>query len=356
MRPSSSASLLAIAVVPALLLLPATVIAQASAAPATTATSAARALDPQEWSVPYGAQTRPRDPYADQQGRVWFVGQTGNYVAYRDTRTGEFRRYEIDPGTHPHNLVVEKGMVWFTGNRNGRIVRLDPASGTLTTYALPDSTVRDPHTMIFDQKSGIAWFTAQQSGAVGRFDPATGRFRLWKTGAGTRPYGIVLDSKGRPWFDLFGTNKLATIDPASFELRTYELPAANARPRRIAITSGDQIYWGDYTRGFLGHLDPRTGRMQEWALPGGAASLPYGMATDDRDMIWVAQGGRANVPAMLVAFDPAAKKFVAEVPVGTPGPNTIRHMTFDPTTRQIWFGTDQGAVGRVTIPPLALVP
>ena len=31
-------------------------------------------------------------------------------------------------------------------------------------------------------------------------------------------------------------------------------------------------------------------------------------------------------------------------------------MTFDPGTRRIWFGTDQGAIGRITVPPRAIVP
>ncbi len=329
--------------------------ALAAQSPPPAAASVAR-FAPQEWVVPFGERTRPRDPYADAQGRVWFVGQSGNYIAYLDNKTGQFRRYEIDPGTHPHNLVVEKGMVWFTGNRNGRIVKLDPGTGRLTTYLIPDSTVRDPHTMIFDPRSGAAWFTAQNSNAVGRFDPATGRVRLWKTGEGTRPYGIVIDSKGRPWFDLFGTNKLATIDPATMALKEYTLASAGARPRRIAITADDQIYWGDYTRGYVGHLDPKTGRMREWPLPAGAASLPYAMAADDRDVIWVAQAGRPNTPATLVAFDPRATRFIAEIPVGGPGPNTIRHMTFDRATRQLWFGTDQGAIGKIEVPPVAVVP
>jgi virginiamycin B lyase len=333
-------------------LAPAVLTAQAR----SPATAPAAQFDAKEWAVPFGADTRPRDPYADAQGRVWFVGQAGNYVAYLDSRSGEFKRYEIEPGTKPHNLVVEKGMVWFTGNRNGRIVRLDPATGKLTTFLIPDTTVRDPHTMIFDPKSGVAWFSAQSAGVVGRLDPATGKFRLWKTGEGSRPYGVVIDSKGRPWFDLFGTNKLATIDPQTFALKEYDLPSDRARPRRIAVTSRDQIYWGDYARGYLGHLDPGTGKVEEWELPAGPASLPYAMAADDRDVIWVAQGGRPGTPATLVAFDPSAKKFVAEVPVGSPGPNTIRHMTFDPATRQIWFGTDQGAIGRITVPPPAVVP
>ena len=338
----------------ALFLFPSVLLAQdGRAGPSAPAPAA---LEPKEWAVPYGAQTRPRDPYADAQGRVWFVGQQGNYVAYIDSKTQQFRRYDIDPGTNPHNLVVEKGKVWFTGNRNGRLVRLDPATGKLTTFMIPDSTVRDPHTMIFDPRSGVAWFSAQNAGVVGRFDPASGTFRLWKTGAGTRPYGVVLDSKGKPWFDLFGTNKLASIDPRTLELTEHVLPAANAHPRRIAVTSDDQIYWGDYTRGYLGHLDPRTGRMEEFPLPAGTASLPYAMATDDRDIVWVAQNGQTNKPATLVAWDPRVRKFVAEIPVGQPGPNTIRHMTFDRATRKIWFGTDQGSIGKISVPRPALVP
>ena len=51
-----------------------------------------------EWEVLYGAQTRPRDPYADAKGGVWFVGQSGNYIGYLDSGSGEFRRYECQFG------------------------------------------------------------------------------------------------------------------------------------------------------------------------------------------------------------------------------------------------------------------
>src|SRR5688500_12126423 len=102
---------------------------QVAAAPATRA---APSSEPKLYSTPWDG-TRPRDPYADQKGNVWFVGQQGNYIARLDPKTGEFKRYTVDEGTHPHNLVVDKqGQVWFTGNRNGRIVKLDPATGKLT--------------------------------------------------------------------------------------------------------------------------------------------------------------------------------------------------------------------------------
>src|SRR4051812_40318063 len=36
-----------------------------------------------EWKVPW-ANTRPRDPFVAADGKVWFVGQAGNYVANLD--------------------------------------------------------------------------------------------------------------------------------------------------------------------------------------------------------------------------------------------------------------------------------
>jgi virginiamycin B lyase len=305
------------------------------------------------WNTPWEG-TRPRDPFADAQGRVWFVGQVGNYVASLEPRSGAFKRYEIDPGTNPHNLVVDaKGMVWFTGNANGRIVRMDPANGKLTTFMMPDESVRDPHTMTFD-KRGDAWFTAQGAGVVGKLTPADGKIRLWRMAKGSRPYGISLDSHDQPWFDLFGTNQIGTIDPRSGEFKAYTLPNERSRPRRIAITADDAVWYGDYTRGYLGRLDPRTGAVKEYALPSGLGSLPYAMTVDDRGRIWLAETGMQ--PNRLVAFDPAKQAFTESVPIAANGTNTIRHMVFDKATRQIWFGGDANMIGRVKVAPEPVVP
>jgi virginiamycin B lyase len=326
-----------------------------AAQPAPARASAGPQSEARTWSTPW-ENTRPRDPFVDKQGRVWFVGQVGNYVANLNPRNGEFKRYAIDPGTNPHNLVVDaKGMVWFTGNANGRIVRMDPVTGKLTTFPMPDATVRDPHTMTFD-RNGDAWFTAQGAGVVGKLTPSDGKIRLWRMARGSRPYGILVDSHDRPWFDLFGTNQIGTIDPRSGEFNAYTLPNDRSRPRRIAITPDDAVWYGDYTRGYLGHLDPRTGAVQEYALPSGLGSLPYAMTVDDRGRIWLAETGVQ--PNRLVAFDPAKKAFTESVPIAATGgaPNTIRHMVFDKATRQIWFGGDANMIGRVQVTPEPVVP
>ena len=313
-------------------------------APALSAQDAAFPI--REWTVPWGREGRPRDPSVAPDGSVIFVGQAGNYIARLDPATGEFKRYEIDPRTNPHNVIVDdKGMAWYAGNRNGMIGRLDPASGAITRYPMPDSAARDPHTLVFDGRGNI-WFTLQQSDMVGRLVMSSGKVDLIRTGPRTRPYGIVVDKTGRPWFDLFGTNKIGTVDPATLELREYPLPDERSRPRRIAMTSDGMVWYVDYRRGFLGRLDPKSGAVKEWPNPSGAQSLPYAMSVDDRDRLWFVETGVQ--PNRFVGFDAKTERFFANTPVPGGG-GTVRHMVFDPKTRVIWFGTDAGTIGRAEV-------
>jgi virginiamycin B lyase len=304
-----------------------------------------------EWLVPYAA-SRPRDPYIDSRNRVWFVGQVGNYIAYLDPRSGHFRRYEIEEGALPHNLIVDqRDMVWYAGNGNGHIGKLDPNTGKITRYPMPDPEARDPHTLVFDQKGNI-WFTVQNGNFVGRLTTRTGKVELVKVATpGARPYGIRVDSKGRPWFNEFGSDKIGTIDPATLEIREYPLPNAKSRGRRLSITSDDRIWYVDYTRGFLGRLDPESGRLKEWALPGGPAALPYAMASDDKDRLWMVETG--SQPNRLVGFDPKSEKFFGVTPIPSGG-GTVRNMMFDARGGQLWFGTDNNTIGRAEVRAIAL--
>ncbi len=121
----------------------------ASAQPSVAASSDTVRLT--EWTVPW-EKTQPRDPAVDASGRVWFVGQTGNYVARLDASTGGFTRIEIDSGTFPHTVSIDsKGNAWYTGNRNGMIGRIDGRTGVITRYPMPDPAARDPHTIAYVQ-------------------------------------------------------------------------------------------------------------------------------------------------------------------------------------------------------------
>ena len=298
-----------------------------------------------EWSVPT-PKTRPHDPAVDAHGAPWYTGQMKNVLGRLDPATGKIQEFPLPtPNSGPHGLVSDReGNIWYTGNFASLVGKLDPKTGKVVEYKMPDAAARDPHTPIFDQQ-GLLWFTVQGGNFVGRLDPKTGEVTLKQAPTPkSRPYGIVVTSKGVPVFDLFNTNKIGTIDPKTMEIREYVLPEG-ARPRRIAVMPDDTVYYTDYARGFLGRLDLATGKVEEFRSPGGENSRPYGITNGKDGAIWYSES--AVEPNTIVRFDPATRAFQTW-PVPSGG-GVIRHMVTAPNG-DIWLacsGVDK--IGRVRV-------
>ena len=259
-----------------------------------------------EWVVP-SLGSRPHDPLAGPDGSIWWSGMFANVLGRLDPATGTMKEYPLKtPQSGPHGLVFDKaGNIWFTANSKTYIGKLDPKTGNVTEYPLNNPDARGPHTPKFDQ-DGILWFTLQSS-MVGRLNPATGEMKLVSTPSqNSYPYGMVVNSKGVPFYADFRGNRVGTINPQTMEIREFALPDPAARPRRIAATPDDALWYTDYARGFLGRLDPKTGAVREWRSPGGADSQPYGI-TAIGDVLWYSESGVR--PNTLVRFDSKTEKY-----------------------------------------------
>jgi virginiamycin B lyase len=224
---------------------------------------------------------------------------------------------------------------------------MDPNSGSLTRFTMPGQAISDPHTLVFGGRHHI-WFTAQWSNTIGRLDKRSGEIDSVHIPLdGARPYGIRLDSNGRPWVALLGTNALATVNPGTLELEVVRMPRAEARPRRIAVTGDDAVWYTDYDQGYLGRYRPATGAFSEWKNPS-EDSGPYAIATDDQGRIWLVETWPEK--NRLVGFDPVSETFfsLTEIPSGA---GAVRHMVFDPGRNSIWFGTDTNNLGQALLPP-----
>lgn len=287
----------------------------------------------------------PHDPAFGVDGQsLWYTGQGAQTLGRVDMNTGQVREFPL-PGRHgPHGLVSDRdGNIWYTGNAAGLIGKLDPKTGQVTEYKMPNPAARDPHTPIFD-KNGVLWFTVQGGNFVGKLDPKTGAITLKEAPPRSAPYGIVIMSNGTPVFDLFGTNKIATINPATMEMTEYLLPE-RARPRRIAVDANDIVWYTDFSRGYLGRLDLKTKQVEEFASPGGRASLPYGITTTSDGAVWYSESGIS--PNTLVRFDPVTKTFQKwNIPNGG---GVVRHMVTAPNGDLLLAYSGVNKVGRVRI-------
>jgi virginiamycin B lyase len=135
---------------------------------------------------------------------------------------------------------------------------------------------------------------------------------------------------------------MGSIDPKTMKITEYPLPDPAARPRRMDIAKDDTVYYTDYGRGYLGHLDMATGKVQEWASPGGSGSRPYGIAIRPDGSVWYVETGVADAN-VLVRFDPATKQMQSWPIPG--GGGTVRHMVSAPNG-DLWLA-DSG-VGKIT--------
>ena len=203
--------------------------------------------------------------------------------------------------------------------------------------------MKDPHSLSF-APDGILWFTAQQSNSVGRLDPKTGEIKLVTMPTPrSRPYGIIVSSKGVPTLCLFGTNKLATIDPATMAVKEYTLPDAASRPRRIAVV-GDDVWYSDFARGFIGRLNLETGQHKEWQSPSGRNSQPYGIV-HAKGALWYNE--LFAKPNTIVRFDPKAETFQSWAIPG--GGDIVRKMDVTPDGNPVTANSLTNQVGLIEI-------
>jgi virginiamycin B lyase len=277
-----------------------------------------------EWQVPTLGQ-RSRDPVEAADGSIWWAGQWGNLIGRIDPATGEMTEYPLPEGAMPHTVLLDDvGDVWYTGNKNGTIGRLDPDTGEITEYKMPDPAAKDPHTAVFDD-DGILWFTLQQSNMIGRLDPASGEVRLVTAPTpDSRPYGIKIDEDGTPYVACNGSNCLIEVDRETMALREVELPIPETTVRRLDIAGDGMIWYVNSSQGRLGRFDPKTGEIKEWPSPSGPDSHPYAIAVVD-GIVWYNESGKR--PDALVRFDPSTEKFQSwPIPSGGVYAGIIRHM------------------------------
>jgi virginiamycin B lyase len=165
------------------------------------------------------------------------------------------------------------------------------ASVSIREWLVPTLGSR-PHDPLYTP-DGAIWWTGQWANVLGRLDPETGKMKEYplktpKSG----PHGLAADKEGNIWYTM--------------EIHEYTLPHPESRPRRLTVTRDDAIWYSDYSRGYLGRLDPETGDVQEWPSPGGAGSQPYGIAAIG-DIVWYSES-RVS-PNTIVRFDPKTEKF-----------------------------------------------
>ena len=181
--------------------------------PATVVVPGTASVEIKEWVVP-SLGSRPHDPLRGGR-RLPLVDRA---MGARARTAGSQDRCDEGVSSCQKGVRASRpaddaaGNIWYTGNGKSHVGKLDPKTGEVTEYPMPDPAARDPHTPIFDQK-GQLWFSLQGANMVGRLNPQTGEIKLVTIRIPLHPYGMVVSSTGVPFSCEFGTNRIASFDP-----------------------------------------------------------------------------------------------------------------------------------------------
>src|SRR5687768_1852211 len=253
-----------------------TLVAGASAAAEATR------LRVQEYRVPAG--THPHDVAVAPDGTVGYTAQHTGKLGRLDPKTGQTTEIPLGAGSAPHGVIVgPDGAAWVTDGGLNAIVRVDPNTSGVRVFRLPASTgYANLNTATFDRR-GILWFTGQ-SGIYGSLDPKSGRMRVFDAPRGEGPYGITTTPSGDVYYASLAGGYLGRINPRTGRAAVLRPPTAGAGVRRAWSDSRGRIWISEWNAGKVGMYDPRSRRWREWRVPGSNPMI-YAVYVDDRDKV-----------------------------------------------------------------------
>ena len=304
-----------------------------------------------EYMMPM-AQDLPHDIAVDADGKVVITGMFSHKMYRLDPASGALETFDIpQERANPRAVEIDdRGAWWVLLGAPRRIARRDPVSGAWTTHDIG----MYPHSIGVD-RAGRVWFNGhftRDPEQVGFLDPATGAVTLRnvpphpvlaKVAGGPIPYELRIAPDGTVWISELGGNRIIRHDPTANTFRTFDMPTPHSGPRRFDFDAQGVVWIPEYSGGKLARLDPQMGRFTEWELPVKDAA-PYVVRVDQqRGDVWIATGAADAV----FRFDPRTARFTSyELP--TRGA-LVRHLDVDPRTGAVWaaYGASPGIPARV---------
>jgi virginiamycin B lyase len=93
-----------------------------------------------EYPLPNEA-TRPRRLVITPDDTIWYADFTRGFIGHLDPQTGAVDEVPSPSGprSQPYGMSVINGIIWYSesGTRPGTVVRLDPQTRTMQSWAIP---------------------------------------------------------------------------------------------------------------------------------------------------------------------------------------------------------------------------
>jgi virginiamycin B lyase len=294
----------------------------------------------------------PHDVIVDNSGTVWYSSFGEQNLGRLDPKTGKVTEFPIPehkPGFPTGLLGLRSdraGNLWLGNMYQATIARFDRNSETFKFWPLQGDENIDAAqvNMVSPQSSdvdGKVWTQNNGFAGVHRLDIATGKIETWEPFKGVSGphniYDVIPDSKNNVYFTDFRQRHIGRIDAKTGEVKPYEIPTPNSAPRRGTMDAQDRLWFGEYRGDRIGMLDTRTGQFREWQVAPKWSS-PYDVITDKNEEAWTGSMLSDQVTRLNTRTGEAINYLL-------PRTTNIRRVFVDNSTTPVtfWAGSNHGA-------------
>jgi virginiamycin B lyase len=294
----------------------------------------------------------PHDVILDPDGMAWYSNFGEQSIGKLDPKTGKVTEYPVPEPKKgsPTGLLSlrsdHEGNLWAGMMYQGAIMKFDRKTEKIQVWNLPADMNRantqinmtSPMTHAVD---GKIWTQNNGVGGVHRVDLKTGKWETWEpfkqSPVGHNIYDVVGDSQNNVYFTDIGKEHIGRIDAKTGKLTLHETPTKGSGPRRAVMDSEERLWFGEYRGNKVGMLDTKSMKFQEWPMATPWTN-PYDVAVDKNGEVWT--GSMLN--DRIVRLDPKTGQSVDYL---LPRFTNIRRVYVDNTTTPVtfWVGSNHGA-------------
>ena len=192
--------------------------------------------------------------------------------------------YDLPRSTaEPHDVVVDRqGIAWYSNFGEQTFGKLDPKTGKVTEFAVPELKKGWPTGMLGlrADKDDNMWIGMMYQGAMAKFDPKAEKFQIFNLPPEmnkdmaqvnmVRAESIGVD--GKVWSQNNGFAAVHRLDVASGAIETIA-PFKNAGVGEnhniydIMPDSHNNVYFTDIAADYIGRIDAKTSEVKLYPMP-----------------------------------------------------------------------------------------
>jgi streptogramin lyase len=298
-------------------------------------------------------ESLPHDVIVDADGKAWYSDFGSQFIGELDPKTGKVTDYalpdlrkEQPKGTLDLELDPS-GNVWVSLMYQAGVAKIDRKSKELKVYPYPaewlsyttQTSMVSPN---YSNVDGKVWANNQETREFYRLDVKSGQWEnagISKDPRGKQisAYGMPTDKQNNVYLLEFGGTSIGKRDAKTGEVTIYLTPTQGSKPRRGRVDEQNRLWFAEYGSGAIAMFDPETQKIKEWPTPTKWDS-PYDVVPAKNGEVWTGSMHTDLVTRLDTKTDQMVQYLL-------PRTTNIRRVFVEETGPRpvLWVGSNHGA-------------